>query len=91
MSSQTKTQVTGTQGAAPDKLKVIWLKGPSWLSDEPNRPAQPAILETHEAKSKIGKKEGMLLMEHDTRNCEELLRRFSYWKLLHIKAHINLA
>ena len=31
----------GTRGVAPDKLKTFWLKGPSWLSNESERPGQP--------------------------------------------------
>ena len=31
----------GTRGTESSKIKALWLKGPSWLSDESNRPLQP--------------------------------------------------
>ena len=84
----------GTRGSAPGKLKVLWFKGPSWLSDEQNRPAQPAILETDEAKSEKCKKDPMLLTEDTTQDtvkswAEELLKRFSFWKLLRVTAYMK--
>ena len=51
----------GTRGSVPAKLKEFWLKGPSWLSDDSDRPQQPSILETDEAKVEKYKKETMLL------------------------------
>ena len=84
----------GTRGSAPGKLNVLWFKGPTWLSDKSNRPAQPAILETEEAKSEKGKKETMLLAKDSSQEtiknwAEEMLKKFPCWKLLRITAYMN--
>ena len=84
----------GTRGTASSKIKALWFKGPSWLSDESNRPLQPTILETNEVKAEKSKKEAMLLTEETTQEnvnswAEELLNRFSYWKLLRITAYMK--
>ena len=84
----------GTRGSTPDKLKAVWFKGPNWLSDESDRPEQPAILETDEAKSEKHKKEAMLLTEDTTQGAvknwtEDLVNKFPYWKLLHITSYVK--
>lgn len=84
----------GTRGTAPGKLRSLWFKGPDWLSDVTNRPEQPAILETDEAKSERRKNEAMLLMEDvalDTvkRWAEDLLDKFTYWRLLRITSYVK--
>ena len=84
----------GTRGVAPDKLKTFWLKGPSWLSNESDRPERPVILETNDAKSERNKKEAMLLTEDKAQGAikswsEDLLNKFPYWKLLRITAYMK--
>ena len=84
----------GTRGSAPDKLGSLWFKGPSWLSDASHWPEQPAMLETDEAKSETRKKEPMLLTEdvsHETlkRWTEDLLDKFTYWRLLRITSYVK--
>ena len=84
----------GTRGVVPDKLKIFWLKGPSWLSNESDRPEQPVILETNDAKSERNKKEVMLLTEDKAQGAikswsEDLLNKFPYWKLLRITAYMK--
>ena len=85
----------GTRGSASNKLKEFWLRGPSWLSDESERPEQPAILETDEAKAQERhKKETLLLAEDKAQGAvkewaEDLLNKFPYWTLLRITAYVN--
>ena len=95
MSSQRTTENLsdlGTRGSASNKLKEFWLRGPSWLSDESERPEQPAILETDEAKAERHKKETLLLAEDKAQGAvkaEGLLNKFPYWKLKRITAYVN--
>ena len=84
----------GTRGSAPDKLKALWFKGPDWLSAETDRPEQPAILETDEAKFEKCKKETLLLTEVTAQAIagdwvSGLLNKFPYWKLLRITSYVN--
>ena len=82
----------GTRGSASNKLKEFWLRGPSWLSDESERPEQPAILETDEAKAERHKKETLLLAEDKAQGAvkaEGLLNKFPYWKLKRMTAYVN--
>ena len=95
MSSQRTTENLsdlGTRGSASNKLKEFWLRGPSWLSDESERPEQPAILETDEAKAERHKKETLLLAEDKAQGAvkaEGLLNKFPYWKLKRMTAYVN--
>ena len=85
----------GTRGSASNKLKEFWLRGPSWLSDESEKPEKPAILETDEAKAQERhKKETLLLAEDQAQGvvkdwAEDLLNKFPYWTLLRVTAYVN--
>ena len=78
----------GTKPVTPTKLGTLWLKGPSYLLNG-NWPDQPKILPTEEALTEEMKPKlkAMLAMDGSI-IMNEMIQRFSYWKLMRITALI---
>jgi hypothetical protein len=80
----------GTRGSTPSKLGDLWFAGPVWLSSRDQWPKQPEISETKEsAEEEIPHKTlAMTEVDRDQAMIDEMLRKFSYKKLLRVTAYM---
>jgi hypothetical protein len=80
----------GTGGSTPSKLGELRFAGPVWLSSRDQWTKQPEISETKEsAVEEIPHKTlAMTEVDRDQAMIDEMLRKFSYNKLLRVTAYM---